>query len=426
MKIEIVNIQFTPSPDVEESQIKDIADSIKEVGLSHKVIVRPANGSFALVSGEKRLRAMQMLGQTEVDVDVREVDETEGSIIRAHENLKRHNLPWWEAVALVERLHALRQTQHGEAQRGRPKKESDGGTPPAKPGWGVRDTARELGLAIGPVAEDIALARAVERDPSLRNIKDKKTAVRLVRIAAQRVEAEAEAGLPTDIAVNQAFFGDSASILSQFPAQSIDHCVTDPPWINFFDSKLAIDERTLPVFKEVYRVLKINSFLYMFCGIDDIVYYCGYDTRNAQGEVIHTMGALEKIGFTVSKTPLIWRKMGALSRRGVRSWEYDRDFEFIILAVKGSPALTAPTVISSFKQFNAVPPVKLIHPHEKPVELLEDIISDCSYEGNIILDPFGGSFVTAEAARNKKRRWVICERDHETYIRGRKRLGLKD
>lgn len=450
--MKISEIVFTPSAEVDEEEIKNIADSIKEVGLSHPVIVRPANGShepgcpaiaddesdqvlhdymecackwkgkFELVSGEKRIRAFLLLGLEEIPADVREIDETEGRVIRAHENLKRHNLPWWEEAALIEQLHALRQQQHGVGQPGRPAKDTE------KAGWGIRDTARELGLAIGPIAEDLQLARAVLFDPSLRNVRDKKTAVRLVRIAARRHSAEEDAGLkaPEGLEVNQTYFGDSASILAHFPSQSVDHAILDPPWINFFEPSLALDERTLPVFRELYRVLKINSFMLTFAGLDDITYYCGYDVRNKEGEIVHIKGEFEKIGWTVAKTPIIWQKLKSLSRRGVRPWEYDRDFEFIIIAVKGAPALTAPTAISSFKAFDAVPVRSLLHPNEKPVELLEALIKDISYEGNIIIDPFAGSFVTADACKKTKRRFVAIERDKKFYDQGRKRLGFKD
>lgn len=426
MKISIENILFTPTveSDVARAQelkenIDGIADSMKELGLSHPIIVRPGdNGNFVLVSGEKRVRAAQQLEWKEIESEVRVVSEIQGKIIQTHENLKRYNLPWWESALLVEALHRYRQEEHGDSQIGRPKKDEK------KSGWGIRDTARELGLALGPVAEDLQLARAVQSDPSLRNIRDKKTAVRLVKIAARRHEAEEEAGLSAVIEVNQAYLGDSATILAQFPKESVDHCITDPPWINFFDQSLTLDQRTIPVFKEIFRVLQKHAILYVFCGLDDYSYYCGYDRRDEKGVIQHTWGQLEKIGFTVSKTPLIWHKTQTLSRRGVRAWEYDRDFEFIIVASKGSPALTSSTAISGVKSYPAVPVKSLVHPNEKPKDLLMDIIDDCSYEGNIILDPFGGSFVTADAAKELGRRFVIIERDKKCYDLGRKRLKI--
>jgi DNA modification methylase len=426
MKLAIENIQFSPTVETDETRetelqenIQGIAESIKEIGLSHPVIVRPGdNGNYILVSGEKRIRAALTLKWTEIESEVRGVSEIQGKIIQTHENLKRYNLPWWESALLMEALHRFRQEEHGDTQIGRPKKDEK------KSGWGIRDTARELGLALGPVAESLQLARAVQLDPSLRNIRDKKTAVRLVKVAARRHEAEEEAGLSADIEVNQAYLGDATEILSRFPSGACDHCITDPPWINFFDESLTLDKRTLPVFKEVYRVLRLQGFLYMFCGLDDYSYYCGYDRRDAKGQIQHTWGELEKIGFKISKTPLIWHKTQSMSRRGMRSWEYERDFEFIIVATKGNPALTSSIALSGVKTFPAVPVKHLIHPNEKPVDLIKDILRDCSYEGNIILDPFGGSFVTAAACKEMKRRFVICERDKKFYDAGRKRLEI--
>src|SRR5262245_54611733 len=114
MKIELQQISFTTT-ELDEQEIKNIAESIKEIGLQHPISVRPANGSYELVSGEKRLRAHKLLELTTIEAEVRDVNETDGKIIRAHENLKRHNLPWWEEVLLVEQLHILRQAQHGDA-----------------------------------------------------------------------------------------------------------------------------------------------------------------------------------------------------------------------------------------------------------------------------------------------------------------------
>lgn len=407
----------------QDKEVQELADSIRDVGLSHPIIVRATNireAPFALVSGAKRIYAYEKLGRTEIPAEVRDTTEIGGQIIRLHENLKRTNLPWFELAVMVEQLHELRRREHGnegEVKRGAPKKEEG-------PRWGVRETAEELGRSLGPVAEDLQLARAVRLNPALRNVADRKTAVRLVRQEAQRRTSEMEATIPSEQAFNQAFCGDSATVLSHFADKTFDHICTDPPWIKFFDASLTLDQRTLPVFKECYRVLKNNGFMLVFCGLDDYHYYCGTDLPGADGGIVHTRGELEKIGFTVSKTPAIWRKGNALSRRGVRSWEYDRDFEFVIVAVKGSPVMVHPTVVSSIKDANAVPVRSLIHPNEKPVDLIRAYLEDISYEGNLILDPFGGSFVTAAACKETKRRWVVIERDQQTYSKGCARLGI--
>ena len=419
--IEIVN----PSANVDEETLQNLTDSIREQGLSHPVIVRPANtlGKYILASGEKRLLAFRRLEWLEIEADVRKIDERKGKEIRLHENLKRFNLPWYEQVVLVKELHDLRQEEHGQAALGRPVKE-------APKGWSIRDTAEELGVGIGPLSEDLGLARALEKDPSLAKVSDKKTAIRIMRIRINQYEAEEHAALPVSGEraglVDQVFFGDSADVLKQLPSSSIDHCITDPPWIKYFDPRLTIDKRTLPVFRELYRVLKANAMLYIFAGHDDVVYYSGYDTVDPidPSRTLHIKGELDKIGYSVSSTPIMWQKLKSLSRRGMRAWEYARDFEFIIVAAKGSPTLTSIGQLSSVKSFDIVPPVSMVHPNEKPVALIQDLLADCSYEGNIILDPFGGSGVLGAACKGTGRHFVVIERERDVYEKICKRLGF--
>jgi len=425
MKVNLSEIAL-PETNLDEEQIetiRNLADSMKEIGLSHPIIIRKCspdehlNGAlYVPVAGERRIRAAKQLGWLDIEADLREVNAHDGKIIRLHENLRRHNLPWHEQVTLVEELHALRQVEHGVPDKGRP---WDG-----KKGWGLRDTAAELNVGLGNLSEDILLARAIKIDPNLAKVKDKRTAVRLARIATTREQNFIESHAPmrstrksAGLEVDQVYFGDSVDILKQLPAASIDHCITDPPWIKFFDAKLRIDQRTLPVFKELFRVLKPGAMLYLFAGMDDVFYYSGYNLPSEKNETIHTKGELEKLGYQVATTPVIWHKLKSLSRRGVRPWEYDKDFEFIVVACKGNAVLPSTSTLSGVKRYDIVPSPSLIHPNEKPLALIQDIVTDCSYDNNIIIDPFGGSGVVAAACKKENRRYIIIERE-KTYYDG--------
>jgi len=390
----------------------EFLESLREQGQLHAIIVRPLNNildGYEVVTGAKRFEAAKLLGWTELDAEVKEPNDVDAKIMRVHENLHRHNLPWYEAVILVQQLHELRQQQHGKKEGvGRPKKDEKV--------WGVRETASELSLSIGGVSEDLSLARAVQYDPSLKNIKDRKTAIKLVRSAARRMQNETMAAM-TDMEVgfNEAYLGDSAEVLSHFPDETFDVCITDPPWLNFFDPSLTVDKRTLPVFEQLWRVLKSDAFLFVIVSVDDFVYYGGYDYLNDAGQKVHRLGALEKLGFKIAKTPVFWQKQNSLSRRGVKSWEYDRDFEFVLVAAKGSPVLARTGNISAFKPFPQVPPAHLIHPNEKPLGLIQDLLEDCCFKGSIVVDPFGGSGVVAAACATSERRYVVIERDKQFY-----------
>lgn len=430
MKISLAEI-FLPEKQLSEDQqkvITELADSIKEIGLSHPVILRkrsPGEQLYKVASGERRILALKSLGIKEVEADIREIDEVNGSVVRIHENLRRFNLPWPEQVALVEELHKIRQAEHGQAkpEGGRPFKD-----PEKNKGWSLRDTANELKVGVGNLSEDMLLARAVRTDPRLVEITDKKTAVRLARLAVQRAEQEDEARTPSPQHkkwIDQTYLGDSAEIIKRFGSNSIDHCITDPPWIRFFDNKLRIDERTVPVFKELYRVLRPGAFLFVFAGIDDYHYYAGRNIpdKDYLNQMRRDPGVLESIGFSIGATPVLWAKQNSISRRGVRPWEYDRDFEFVVVAVKGNAILTNAMRCSGIKTHKVVPSPSMVHPNEKPLELIKEFVNDCSYEGNTIIDPFAGSGVVGEACEKMKRHYVMIERDAKYHAQILKRMG---
>jgi hypothetical protein len=301
-------------------------------------------------------------------------------------------------------LHGERQAEHGKPKAGRPRKGVE------KEGWGIVETAEELALSIGGVSEAITLADAVAQDPSLRNVHDRRTALKLVRAKAKRIEAELYGAAPTDFDVNTVYLGSALDVLKQLPSDMFHACITDPPWVKFKDDKFVRDEETMPTFREVYRVLRSDSFLYMFVGTEDY-----YDYKEL----------LPNYGFVVSGGPLIWAKSGVISR-GTAAWDYARDTELILFAAKGSPALCSPQQLSRVKSYPVVPSVKLIHPNEKPIKLIESILTDCTFPGMVILDPFAGSGSHLEACIRSNRHYVGIERDRRIKERIDERLrGIK-
>ena len=68
-----------------------------------------------------------------------------------------------------------------------------------------------------------------------------------------------------------------------------------------------------------------------------------------------------------------------------------------------------------------------IHPTQKPVRLLERLLSlvipgDKNKEDIIVFDPFGGSFSTMEAVYNMNLKGISCEIDKEFFEAGKKRV----
>jgi DNA modification methylase len=384
--------------EIAAEKIEQIAASIREQGLLHPVTVQKMNASegkpYLLITGLIRLLGVKTFSN-EISVEVKEnLDEYQREEIHLHENLRRGHLAWYDEVELVQRLHELRQRQHGASVPNRP-------TEGKRVGWSIRDTAAELDKALGGVAQDLQLARMVRTNPSLKNIKDKATATKVIRNTVKRIFAEEEATVSGDVPfANEIYLGESTTILNQIPDCVFDFCITDPPWIEYRDEELTRDDFTLPVFKILFKKMKVDSFMYMFVSADDFEFY---------------KKELPKQGWKVQGHPCAWHKLNHLSRTGMRSWEHGRDLELILLAVRGSPVIVSNSQVSSIFTHAVVPSRHLIHPNEKPIGLIELILGLCSYEGSLGVDPFAGSGSHLEAMRNLKRSYVGIERDPHRF-----------
>lgn len=66
------------------------------------------------------------------------------------------------------------------------------------------------------------------------------------------------------------------------------------------------------------------------------------------------------------------------------------------------------------------------HPSQKPEALLERIIKASSKPGDLVLDPFAGTFTTCSVAKRLGRASIGIEREREYFKIGARRLGLGD
>ncbi|MGO8696381.1 MAG: ParB/RepB/Spo0J family partition protein [Limisphaerales bacterium] len=81
-----------PRKNFSAESLRELADSIKEQGIVQPLIVRQVGEGFELIAGERRWRAAQMLGLTDVPVLVREADDRAVLELALIENLQRENL----------------------------------------------------------------------------------------------------------------------------------------------------------------------------------------------------------------------------------------------------------------------------------------------------------------------------------------------
>jgi len=396
MQINLSDILIPPVEKDEKYGL--IKKSIEEHDLFHQVLLHGNAPPYKVLAGKKRVAIFSELGRESIEARLFEEEIKNPQEISLHENLRRNNLSWHEQVELEFELNNLRVQEHGQKRMGR-----DWGN---NKGWTKEMTAIELGISMGGLSQDLKLAEALLINPELRNVKDKGTALKLIRLAEKRVSNELESLRPPEIEMNKALLGNSEEILKFIKSETFDVCLTDPPWSEYKDE--GVPQITLlPVFKEVFRVLKPNSFLYVITSTTDFTFY---------------LQELPKIGFQVQKYPIIWHKPKTITH-GRRTWEYARDFEPILVAAKGSPSLTAGVEYSAVLRHDNVHVSKMIHEHEKPVSLITELLQQCSYQGAKILDPFAGSGVLGEACRATGRHFLLVEKDYNKFKRIERRLA---
>lgn len=214
---------------------------------------------------------------------------------------------------------------------------------------------------------------------------------------------------------NEVFLGDCLEIIKQIESNSVDLVLTDPPYNISRESNFKknstnkkynnisldfgiwdqseIDLDTL--FGEIKRVLKKNGTLIIF-----------YDIWKSYKIKFYA----EKWGF---KQPRVgqWVKTNPVPINSKNNY-LSNSIEFFFTFVKGG----SPTFKSSYDNGIYQYPLchgreRTIHPTQKPLRLLEDLIDKHSNENDLILDPFAGSGTTGIASINKSRRYIMIEKD---------------
>lgn len=131
---------------------------------------------------------------------------------------------------------------------------------------------------------------------------------------------------------------------------------------------------------------------------------------------------LERQGCTV-KGMQQWLKTNPMPRN--RDRLYVTKYECTVWAVKGKGWTfnrQKDTYEDGIFSYPVVNHKKRIHPTQKPVELLEEILKIHSNKGDIVLDCFMGSASTAVAAINNNRKWIGFETESEYIELANKRL----
>jgi hypothetical protein len=125
---------------------------------------------------------------------------------------------------------------------------------------------------------------------------------------------------------------------------------------------------------------------------------------------------LRDTGFNVNPVPCMWYKTGG-GGAGGSEYAYASNYEVCFFAMKGRRPL------NKLGQSNVwmeprVAPQRKVHPTEKPRTLIRKMIEQSTQAGELVIDPYGGSFSTLISALEVKRNGWSCDIDKEYCAQG--------
>lgn len=221
----------------------------------------------------------------------------------------------------------------------------------------------------------------------------------------------------------QIWSGDSRDLVDKVP-DGINVICTDPPYGMDHISGSAKTAAGLRWVKRVENDKSLDGAIAMFLEVmPPLVDKCVDDAEmlvftrwNLIGDWIEVVNLLEP--FEV-KNLFIWDKgspgMGDL-KGNLGFW-----FEAIIYAKKGNREVPDRSRSSIFS-IDGVPHSQMVHPTQKPVELLEALLRITGNPGDLVVDPFSGSGSTIRAAKNLGMRAIGIEKDADHVLNSRLRL----
>ena len=106
LEIDAIEINpFQPRSNFNEDSLRELASSIKELGVIQPITVRKLDfNKYQLISGERRLRASALVGLTTVPAYIRIANDNESLIMALVENIQRHDLDPIEIALSYQRL----------------------------------------------------------------------------------------------------------------------------------------------------------------------------------------------------------------------------------------------------------------------------------------------------------------------------------
>lgn len=370
-----------------EESIRELAQSIaKPIGLLQPIVLR--NDGRTLVCGERRLRAISMLHESDIPfshngskvaigyvpfVVLKDLDEDQLKEAELEENVQRQDLSWQERARAIADLHELRQSQ-GETR-------------------GAQATAEEVfgDNPSGPKRQEVYDALDLVQyldDPLVAAAPDAKTARKAVKESAIWAERarRSDSYNPED-SPHRLWGSDCIADLSSGNySNCFDVIVIDPPYgidihkKEMFDGDKHGYDDSDQYFTEV--ILEKLPSLAGAAAKSDAHLYCFCDIRRFTELFV----AFELGGWLCWPRPLIWDK-GNTGSYGDHRFGFRACYDAILFARKGNKGFEK----LHRDVINITQSTRSEHPAGKPVELFSELLGRSALPGDTVADFFCGS-----------------------------------
>jgi len=203
---------------------------------------------------------------------------------------------------------------------------------------------------------------------------------------------------------NKIICGDCLEIMKNIPDKSVELVITDPPYqppAKYYDTRKnfpktlsdfgLLDSFFSQFFQELNRILSDKARIYVFCN-----------------ETSYPIFFVKCYPLFRKVRCLVWDKKTAFS-----GYTWRHQYELILLGEKENAPIIR-TGDGDILRFGVVKVDRRNHPAEKPIDLLEKIIS--KHQEELVFDPFMGVGSTIIAAKNCGKDYLGIEISSE-YIK---------
>lgn len=393
----------------DNAKIKELAESIKNVGLLHPpVITFTPDGQAILRAGERRLRALETIkeeyfcnGQLVAEgytlcTLTAELDEIEVREVELDENIRRVDLTWQERAGAINQLAELRRLQNPEVSKGEIAQEI------------AETTNSTMAGAYTELSRSTFVAQHMD-DPKVAQARSLKEAYTIATRKDEAVFTSALARVVGDTSSEHRIIcGDCISEMSNLTPGSVDAIIADPPYGMGADSfgdagpahQYADDAETaLEIARQIILhglvICKEQAHLYMFCDIEHFFSLRDFAAKN---------------GWKPFRTPLIWDKGAQMGHNPIPDQGIRRTYETILYCYRGNrPGLVFMSDI--IRGINSIS--SPTHPAEKPAPLYKHLLERSCRPGEIALDPTCGTGPVFEAANMLRLKAIGIDKDKE-------------